>query len=42
MIIEIVCVTIICKNDCEYAVQGINAAFGYNTASALNDDLNWL
>lgn len=28
------------QNDCEYAVQGINAAFGYNTASALDDDLN--
>ena len=28
------------QNDCKYNVQGINAAFGYNTATALNDDLN--
>ncbi len=28
------------QNDCKYTVQGINAAFGYNTAQALNDDLN--
>ena len=28
------------QNDCKYNVQGINAAFGYNTAAALNDDLN--
>ena len=28
------------QNDCKYNVQGINAAFGYNTAQALNDDLN--
>ena len=28
------------QNNCKYTPQGINAAFGYNTASALNDDLN--
>ena len=28
------------QNDCKYNVQGINAAFWYNTATALNDDLN--
>ena len=28
------------QNDCKYTPQGINAAFGYNTAQALNDDLN--
>ena len=28
------------QNDCKYIPQGINAAFGYNTAQALNDDLN--
>ena len=27
-------------NNCEYTPQGINAAFGYNTAEALQDDLN--
>ena len=27
-------------NDCKYTPQGINAAFGYNTAEALSDDLN--
>lgn len=26
--------------DCSYRPQGINAAFGYNTASSLMDDLN--
>lgn len=26
--------------NCEYTPEGINAAFGYNTASALMDDLN--
>lgn len=31
-----------CKQemDCQYTPQGINAAFGYNTASTLADDLN--
>lgn len=28
------------SNDCKYTPQGINAAFGYNTAQALSDDLN--
>ena len=28
------------QNDCSYTPQGINAAFGYNTAQALSDDLN--
>ena len=28
------------QNECSYTPQGINAAFGYNTAQALNDDLN--
>ena len=28
------------QNECKYIPQGINAAFGYNTAEALNDDLN--
>ena len=28
------------QNDCQYTPQGINAAFGYNTAQALSDDLN--
>lgn len=27
-------------NDCKYIPQGINAAFGYNTAEALRDDMN--
>ena len=27
------------QNECSYTPQGINAAFGYNTAQALNDDL---
>ena len=26
------------QNDCEYAVQGINAAFGYNSANELNNN----
>ena len=26
--------------NCNYTPEGINAAFGYNTAEALNDDLN--
>lgn len=31
-----------CSNDneCKYIPQGINAAFGYNTASSLMDDMN--
>lgn len=31
-----------CNNgiNCDYTPEGINAAFGYNTASALMDDLN--
>ena len=28
------------ENDCSYMPQGINAAFGYNTASNLMDDMN--
>ena len=28
------------ENDCSYMPQGINAAFGYNTASQLMDDMN--
>ncbi len=28
------------NNDCTYMPQGINAAFGYNTATILNDDMN--
>ena len=28
------------NNDCQYIPQGINAAFGYNTAQALSDDMN--
>lgn len=28
------------KMDCSYMPEGINAAFGYNTVSALTDDLN--
>lgn len=28
------------QNDCKYMPQGINAAFGYNTASTLFDDMN--
>ena len=28
------------QNNCQYTPQGINAAFGYNTAEALTDDLN--
>ena len=28
------------KNDCEYIPQGINAAFGYNTAQILSNDMN--
>ena len=28
------------ENECEYIPQGINAAFGYNTASSLMDDMN--
>ena len=29
------------NNDCQYIPQGINAAFGYNTAQALSDDMNY-
>lgn len=28
------------ENECKYIPQGINAAFGYNTASNLMDDMN--
>ena len=28
------------ENECKYIPQGINAAFGYNTASSLMDDMN--
>lgn len=28
------------QDDCSYTPQGINAAFGYNTAGALMDDMN--
>ena len=28
------------NNDCQYIPQGINAAFGYNTAQVLSDDMN--
>lgn len=28
------------NNECQYAPQGINAAFGYNTAAELAEDLN--
>lgn len=28
------------ENECSYTPQGINAAFGYNTASQLLDDMN--
>jgi len=28
------------NNDCNYTPQGINAAFGYNTASTLMEDMN--
>ena len=28
------------QDNCTYVPQGINAAFGYNTAQALKDDLN--
>lgn len=27
-------------NNCEYTPQGINAAFGFNTAQILSDDMN--
>ncbi len=42
-IIEIICsMGLIWKYELQYTPQGINAAFGYNTAQALSDEFKLL